>query len=396
MRRWLEGIQAWLRDSRCHGCLTSAELDWIREADTNIWNLVKPLRVAHAQQWLRGRFWDPILCGTNTCHETTIGSDEQSKFGQSPTLDSSPREMIEVVARSYMFEEDALWHERLAIAIQDEDEEWLEAALPHYEPAVMLDPRRWASRPWIAAFKHNKNDTKAAVALLEENERMMKDEIKKQGSELPNKTDYSRVRRAHVASAAELPLVFQEDLVRTLTLLVECYQTLEDDDEAYAWSQKLANVDGSYKAADQYLMIAYQSGKPVDALKFIKQLDQDIDIAIAGISRLVEYLSKEYMYDDFFPILCDWAVEERTDVDWLKKVYFRAIRAAKRAHNVMVTLGLEVCLADLHYRTHDIEQTLRAWDRILDWTRTYVNTTGGQGGQCQHHVRDRYLQLLLR
>jgi tetratricopeptide (TPR) repeat protein len=234
------------------------------------------------------------------------------------------------------------------------DNNYNDAAIPHFQKALELDPSLWLARAGEAQCLYNKA-TKEAYETSVKLDTITVDEIQK------------------ILPDASMPKESKDMYLHAcLERMGHCLQKLgkhEEELEAYKRAFSYSNRCDTCLCA--LFRLYHGSKRSEDVLKLFKSLNEPIQ----GIeyTRLSESLLQEgnykskYSYFDSVVI----AAFKLNEVPFVVDMYRNAIIVARKQHKPVQATHLELGLAEIYDRyCHDSERAARIWERIVDMYRS--------------------------
>lgn len=229
-----------------------------------------------------------------------------------------------------------------------------DAAIPHFQKALELDPSMWLARAG-KAMCYLRTGTKEAYETAIELDRKNIQELEKIHS------DGMTTDKEHMVA---LHLCFDR-IANSLRQLGNADEALEAQKKAFnnrdRCDECIRAILEQYHATERY----------EDVLIFIRSLNEPIE----GLdyTRLSESLMAGCNYcvdDDYFAIF-NRAAYELDEIPFALEMYRNATTAARKQHKPVQAAYLELCLADICYRHgHDPERAVRIWERVVDTYRS--------------------------
>jgi tetratricopeptide (TPR) repeat protein len=234
------------------------------------------------------------------------------------------------------------------------DNDYYDAAIPHFQKALELDPSLWLARSGEAQSHYNKATEEAYRAAIE----------------LDTITVNELNRVLPDDSMPQTAIDFH--LHTCLERMGHCYRLLgnhEGEVEAYKRAFSFSN------RCDVCLCALFRLYRRLERHEDILELFQSLNEPIEGVeyTRLTESLLREgnyrfkYSYFDAVTI----AAFKLKEIPFVVRMYRNAIIVARKQHKPVQATHLELGVAEIydHY-CHDSERAARIWERIVDTYRS--------------------------
>ncbi|KAF2794942.1 NACHT and TPR domain protein [Melanomma pulvis-pyrius CBS 109.77] len=337
-------FEKWVTDSEIFKALPKENQDWVQSTSQNRAELVLPYAKYVAEQWLRGLSTDAKVFAAIIYAYISLCKKD-------PNWNLNTPEKIMEAAEWCNFEQNALWHRRLAMALR-EHEQW-DAAIPHFQKALDLDPSMWLARVG-EALSYMKRATKEAYRKAIELHKITLDVLEKTQ---PDDT----LIGAGIQIYRHISL---ERLAFCLRSLDEQHAALETLERAFI------DYNRCNKCVCAQLDLYSRAGRHEDIMKLLNGLNEPIK----GLdyTRLSESLLTEanYKAEAYFEIISEAALK-MNEIPFTFEIYRNAIAAARKQYKSVQAAHLELCLATLYDRYgYDSERAASMWERIVDTYRS--------------------------
>lgn len=360
-------VRSWMADDDLVQSLPSEDQTFVKSSSELPALILKPLAKYIANKWLEdedeGEKWLPTFC-CSIVH----GYISLERGTPCSLFDLNTAEGIISVAKWPNLVETALWHRRLAMALQVRPgcevelqllttenrlycEMWLadagmaadDASLQHFTKALELDSEMWLARAGMAAVHVKKGDHKQAIEL----DKVTEHELKLMTAEKSPSIKF------HLHTIQER--------------IAMCYEALKDEENSLAYYRVAQqNRRGCNDCTRKVLAKMRMKHLYKDTIELLKAMDRE-QVPTRNISRLTEFLLTHSTNIGYYPKIIALAARETDSLDYLTEVYRQAIHAARKFLSTITASWLELCLATIYdqYLGEKMEAA-RTWDKIIE------------------------------
>lgn len=332
-------VRSWMADENLIQSLSSEDRTFVKSSSELPVLILKPLARYIAHKWLEDEDedgnWLPAFC-CSIVH----GYISLERGTPRSLIDLDTAEGVISVAKWPNLIETALWHRRLAIALQVRQE--YDVSLQHFTKALELDSAMWLARAGMAAVHVEKGNHEQAIEL----DKITEHEL--------------RLMTAENSPSIKLHLHnIQERMAR-------CYEVLEDEENSLAYYRiAQQNNQGCNQCICDVLDKMHVKCLHKDMIELLKALDGE-KVPRQNISRLTEFLSIN-AGTWYHPRIIALAANETNSLDYLKEAYSQAIHAARRSLTTVVASWLELSLATIYDQyIGEKKEAARIWNKIIE------------------------------
>ena len=254
-----------------------------------------------------------------------------------PTVSQLEPGVILDIARWANFEEDSLWHNRLARVLASGDHE--DEAIEHYRIALDLNDERLDACAGLVECYMSKERYKTAIEIQRKAEKILE-------TRFGRPSGYHKSWKEH----------YQRD-----TFL---YDSLGQIDLALESCQKTLRVDPDSSAMSQFfLLLLGPEGRHHEIMVFLKELHADV-IPKTGLSRLVQFPDHSYIFhDSLMYSIAIRAARKTRDIGLIRENLLASIKSARTTDKV----GQLLCHLGLLFKQdyRDEPNAVRVWNHVV-------------------------------
>ena len=340
-------FRKWLDDEVLLNSLSSEDQERVKSTAQHPASTFVALAKLNAMKWLQDKWWKPEVCAWSTFgyRQSIAGSKlRTAEEGFESAHD------IEESAEWAGYEKTALWHRRLAIALRQNS--FLDEAQKHFEAALDLDPTMWRVRGGLARVASCREDYQNAIDLAANEIEVIE------------------------ANPAQEPESRDIELAATLELKAECYNLLDDTENAFL-SYRQASEANPFKYTAIAACVDFLDEN--DRYHELITLFREVCDKSGQSPYLVKYVAaRQDEGEDIWKILQPMrrAARETGELPYLIDKVREAVEFCRRNRLSRIVVQLEIFLADIYHLEHvSSERAIRIWEHILRMATGPLNDT---------------------
>lgn len=332
-------VRSWMTDDDLVQRLRSEDQKFVESSSQLPVLILKPLARYFANKWLEDEDEDGKWLPASCCL-IIHGYISLERGTPRSTDDLHTAEGIISVAKWPNLIETALWHRRLAMALQARCK--YDISLQHFTKALEIDSTMWLARAGMAAVHLEKGDHEQAIEL---------DKITEYGLKLMTAGNSSNIK-FHLHTIQER--------------MAMCYEALEDEENSHAYYRiAQQNSRDCFHCTHKVLTKMHENDLYKDIIELLKAMDRE-QVPRRNISRLSEFLSKRAS-TWYYPHIIALAARETNCLEYLTEAYSQAIQAARRFLSTISASWLELCLATIYNQyLGEKKEAARIWNKIIE------------------------------